>query len=218
MNNYVQEAKSNTLKAKEEMDRQSFAVQNLIYEQRHLELELEQCRDFKTLYDTIDVVSVNEFQDNASRVLVESAEQSAHQLMLNRLQFELSERQRLMVLFEEHDQRRKLKVEELKQQKERIDKIENQFDVIVKVSRSLQETVSASPEHPCTQVSAGQALIMNGKDDAESISAQRGSESPSMSPLKQPSLLEEADIEEYRKRRIHSPSHLRSSQDVDPDD
>ena len=39
--------KSDTVKCKEQMDRIYLDLQNLLYERRHLEHELEQCRNFQ---------------------------------------------------------------------------------------------------------------------------------------------------------------------------
>jgi hypothetical protein len=41
----TRQAKLQTAEAKERMDRRYLALQNLIYEKQHLELELAQCRD-----------------------------------------------------------------------------------------------------------------------------------------------------------------------------
>ena len=103
----ARQAQQSTADAKERMDRRFLALQNLIYEKQHLELELAQCRDLtcvfmmpfndiRTIYQNIPLVSIDEFMALAPEDL-RSPDLSEHQLMLNRLQFELDERKRFAI-------------------------------------------------------------------------------------------------------------------------
>lgn len=65
-------------------------VQNLLYERRHLEQEIERCRNFETSFDKVPLVSLDEY-----RKLNGGKEEDEHVLMLNRLKFELRTRQEL---------------------------------------------------------------------------------------------------------------------------
>lgn len=68
-------------------------VQNLLYERRHLEQEIERCRNFETSYDKVPLVSLEDYRQ--SRGSEEEKSIDEHTLMLNRLQFELSTRHEL---------------------------------------------------------------------------------------------------------------------------
>jgi THO complex subunit 5 len=104
-----------TADARHDMDQTHLRLQNLLYEKRHLEREIEKCRQFacvpfrhffgsplaytphlrSSVYQDIQMYSVEQFielsplEAHSDDVLAND-----HQLMLNRLGFELVERQR----------------------------------------------------------------------------------------------------------------------------
>ena len=103
-----------TADARHDMDQTHLRLQNLLYEKRHLEREIEKCRQFacvplssvpplashtvrsrSSVYQDIQMYSVEQFiglsppEAHSDDVLA-----NEHQLMLNRLGFELVERQR----------------------------------------------------------------------------------------------------------------------------
>ncbi|KAG8898492.1 hypothetical protein FRC00_002759 [Tulasnella sp. 408] len=65
-------------------------LQNLMYEKRHLEREIEKCRQFAFIYQDIPIHDLEEFQASASEELqTPDILADEHQLMLSRLRFEL---------------------------------------------------------------------------------------------------------------------------------
>ncbi|OJT03729.1 THO complex subunit 5 -like protein [Trametes pubescens] len=93
--------KQATADARHEMDQTYLGLQNLLYEKRHLEREIEKCRQFASIYQDIPFHALDEFKQIApEEARTDGVLADEHQLMLNRLSFELSERQRL-------DQKRK---------------------------------------------------------------------------------------------------------------
>ncbi|TDL29501.1 hypothetical protein BD410DRAFT_758385 [Rickenella mellea] len=102
--------KQATADARHEMDQTHLGLQNLLYEKRHLEREIDKCRQFASIYQDVPFHSLEEFEELAPvEARTEEVMRNEHQLMLNRLSFELAERQRL-----------DLKKKELLQQKEEL--------------------------------------------------------------------------------------------------
>ncbi|KAG8956705.1 hypothetical protein FRC04_000183 [Tulasnella sp. 424] len=65
-------------------------LQNLMYERRHLEREIEKCRQFAFIYQDIPIHSLEEFEASAPEELQSpDIMEDEHQLMLSRLRFEL---------------------------------------------------------------------------------------------------------------------------------
>lgn len=131
-----------TTEARQDMDQTHLSLQNLLYEKRHLEREIEKCRQFASIYQDVPLHSLEEFQQIAPpEARTEDVLDNPHQLMLNRLSFELAERQRL-------DLKRKelvlLKEELLKQSKIKsamVDSVKSQIDVLMKTATETQKRV-----------------------------------------------------------------------------
>ncbi|KAI6151909.1 Fms-interacting protein-domain-containing protein [Pisolithus tinctorius] len=134
--------KQATTEARQEMDQTHLGLQNLLYEKRHLEREIEKCRQFASIYQDVPLHSLEEFQQMAPpEARTEDVLDNPHQLMLNRLSFELAERQRL-------DLKRKelvlIKEELLKQSKVKsatVDSVKSQIDALMKTATEIQKRV-----------------------------------------------------------------------------
>ncbi|KIY49226.1 hypothetical protein FISHEDRAFT_72570 [Fistulina hepatica ATCC 64428] len=98
--------KEESAQARAEMDAAHLGLQNLLYEKRHLEREIEKCRQFITVYQDVPLYDMEEFVRLApEEARTETVLQDEHQLMLNRLSFELAERQRQEFFHATLDQR-----------------------------------------------------------------------------------------------------------------
>ncbi|KAJ8086634.1 hypothetical protein AAF712_001980 [Marasmius tenuissimus] len=134
--------KDATAVARQEMDHSYLGLQNLLYEKRHLEREIEKCRQFASVYQDVPLHPLEDFKQLApEEACNESVLANEHQLMLNRLSFELAERQRL-------DQKRKeliqAKEEMMKDSKAKAATMENvkaQIDTLVKTASEIQKKV-----------------------------------------------------------------------------
>ena len=134
-----------TADARHDMDQTHLRLQNLLYEKRHLEREIEKCRQFayvsifrplfgsssltpqiSSVYQDIQMYSIEQFIElSPSEAHSQDVLSDEHQLMLNRLGFELVERQRFnefssgtIGLTNVHCARLDRKVKELAQEKE----------------------------------------------------------------------------------------------------
>ncbi|KAG2367364.1 Fms-interacting protein-domain-containing protein, partial [Suillus spraguei] len=83
--------KQATTEARHDMDQTHLGLQNLLYEKRHLEREIDKCRQFASIYQDVPLYSLSEFKILAPpEARSDDVLQNAHQLMLNRLSFELA--------------------------------------------------------------------------------------------------------------------------------
>jgi len=135
-------SKQRTTDARNAMDQAQLGLQNLMYERRHLEREIEKCQQFASIYQDIPLHTVEEFMALApEEARSGDVLDDEHQLMLNRLSFELSERQRL-------DERRKVLLQDreqlLKQSKDYqvlIDGLGQQLDSLAKSSKEILKSM-----------------------------------------------------------------------------
>ncbi|KAF9978840.1 hypothetical protein BGZ73_000111 [Actinomortierella ambigua] len=112
-------------------------LQNLRYQRKYLLNEIARCHDFETYYQDVDLVPIEEFKATAPPSLSDVTDE--HQLMLNRLQFELDERKRFDL-----EKRKLLAIKTQlakanKAQKAHITKIEKQLEDYVAASAPIQE-------------------------------------------------------------------------------
>ncbi|KAG1755676.1 Fms-interacting protein-domain-containing protein [Suillus lakei] len=126
--------KQSTTEARHDMDQTHLGLQNLLYEKRHLEREIDKCRQFASIYQDFKTLAPPEARSD-------DVLQSVHQLMLNRLSFELVERQRL-------DQKRKeltaQKEELLKHSKLKlatVESVKTQIESLMKAAADIQKKV-----------------------------------------------------------------------------
>ncbi|KJA30261.1 hypothetical protein HYPSUDRAFT_175624 [Hypholoma sublateritium FD-334 SS-4] len=134
--------KEATAGARQEMDQSHLNLQNLLYEKRHLEREIEKCRQFASIYQDIPLYTLEEFK----RVAPEEARgedvlSDEHQLMLNRLSFELAERQRLDLKKKELLQQKEELLKESKTKSTTLDSVKVQIDLLMKTASDIQKKV-----------------------------------------------------------------------------
>ncbi|KAL0325587.1 UNVERIFIED_CONTAM: THO complex subunitB [Sesamum calycinum] len=83
--------KADTERAKAPVDLTTLQLHNLMYEKNHYVKAIKACKDFKTKYPDIELVPEEEFLRDAPADIKSSAlsTDSAHDLMLKRLNYEL---------------------------------------------------------------------------------------------------------------------------------
>ncbi|KAL0091074.1 Fms-interacting protein-domain-containing protein [Phycomyces blakesleeanus] len=122
-----------TAEAKTAMDARQIGLQNVMYEKRHLLEEIVKCRDFRSVYQDVDLIPLDEFnavappayrQDNSNQ----------HIEMINRLKFEHEARMR----------QEKLQVERVKlikdnrKAQEKLDRFDKLYDDLVQASIPME--------------------------------------------------------------------------------
>ena len=115
---------SNKLK---DMDTVYLNLQNLNYKLQHLQLEIQRLGQQETLYTEIEMHSVEEF----GRLNPAAVTDNDHQLMISRLEFELSERKRLL---QELENRKRDKENMKTKAKEKMDRLEHLIGLISKIA------------------------------------------------------------------------------------
>ena len=83
--------KAETERAKAPVDFTTLQLNNLMYEKSHYVKAIKACKDFKSKYSDSELVSEDEFFRDAPEDIRNSirSKDSAHNLMLQRLHFEL---------------------------------------------------------------------------------------------------------------------------------
>jgi len=87
----VRDQKSTAMEARQRVDRAHLGLQNLLYERAHLEREIRTCLEYQSEYQDVPLHDLDDF----SALRDDPLPDDDHELMLARLKFELSERQRL---------------------------------------------------------------------------------------------------------------------------
>ncbi|KAG6817420.1 hypothetical protein H0H87_009065 [Tephrocybe sp. NHM501043] len=149
--------KEATSEARQEMDQAHLGLQNLLYEKRHLEREIEKCRQFargttSSIYQDVPLYSLEEFTRLAPEAArTEDVLSDEHQLMLNRLSFELAERQRLDLKKKELAQRKEELLKESKTKASTMDSVKTQIDQLIKSATDTRKKIEVFvPSIPTT--------------------------------------------------------------------
>ncbi|KAJ6539363.1 Fms-interacting protein-domain-containing protein [Mycena capillaripes] len=141
-NTETRATKNQTAAARHDMDQSHLGLQNLLYEKRHLEREIEKCRQFASVYQDIPLYTLDEFKLLAPpEAHTEDVLSNEHQLLLNRLSFEFVERQRLDKMKKELLQQKEELLKESKAKLNTMDSIKTQIETLVKVAADVQKKV-----------------------------------------------------------------------------
>ncbi|KAI5893266.1 uncharacterized protein SCHCODRAFT_02621295 [Schizophyllum commune H4-8] len=135
-----QARRAQTAEARTEMDAAHLRLQNLLYEKRHLEREIDKCRQFASIYQDISLYPIDEFRRLAPP---EAHSDDPHQLMLNRLSFELVERQRLEMRRAELEKQKEKLLAESKAKADRMKDVKQEIEGLSKAAHAAQTKVAA---------------------------------------------------------------------------
>ncbi|RKP27338.1 Fms-interacting protein-domain-containing protein [Syncephalis pseudoplumigaleata] len=130
------DAKAHATTFRDDLEKQHLDLQNLLYEQTHLREEIRKCRERDYLYTDVEMYTLDEFMEKAPEEL-RASEADAHALMLNRLQFELQERERLKEQENELLKQRQTFLQENKKRGEELRLVDEQFEAFAKVSEAV---------------------------------------------------------------------------------
>ncbi|KAJ7771381.1 Fms-interacting protein-domain-containing protein [Mycena maculata] len=141
-NSATRATKNLTAAARHDMDQSHLGLQNLLYEKRHLEREIEKCRQFASVYQDIPLYTLDEFKVLAPpEASTDDVLSDEHQLLLNRLSFEFVERQRLDKMKKELIQQKEELLKESKAKLSTMDSVKTQIETLVKVASEVQKKV-----------------------------------------------------------------------------
>ncbi|KAJ1723313.1 THO complex subunit 5 [Coemansia erecta] len=135
---------------KQQTDDLALALENKRREISYLQKEIESTEKLETIYQHIEIVPLEEFQASAPEEYKQDTD-SPHDVMLNRLRFEIDQRDMLM----EERAQAKAKRDELRQAKRRridkLEKIDSQLQKYIKLMVPLTRSIGAIDNKPYEQ-------------------------------------------------------------------
>ncbi|KAL5714148.1 hypothetical protein ACHQM5_016149 [Ranunculus cassubicifolius] len=133
--------KSETERAKAPVDFTTLQLHNLLYEKNHYVKAIKACTDFKSKFPDIDLVPEEEFFSSAPKEIKETvvSKDSAHDLMLKRLNFELYQRKELCKNHEKLDLRKNGLLEKISNRKKFLSSLPSHLKTIRKASLPVQQ-------------------------------------------------------------------------------
>lgn len=134
-------AKAETERAKTPVDFTTLQLHNLMYEKNHYVKAIKACKDFKSKYPDIELVPEEEFFRDAHEDIKGTvmSNDSAHNLMLKRLNFELFQRKELCKLHEKLEQRKKGLLETIANRKKFLSSLPSHLKSLKKASLPVQQ-------------------------------------------------------------------------------
>ncbi|XP_028783942.1 THO complex subunit 5A [Neltuma alba] len=132
--------KMETERAKAPVDFTSLQLHNLMYEKSHYLKAIKACKDFKTKYPDIELVPEEEFFRDAPEDIKESllSNDSGHNLMLKRLNFELFQRKELCKLHEKLELQKRSLSETIANRKKFLSSLPSHLKSLKKTSLPVQ--------------------------------------------------------------------------------
>lgn len=160
-NDDVRRGKRKVADARANVDVESLALQNLKYQQRHLQDEIRTCRDFRSVYQDIPLTSLQDFKARApAEDTTDDVCNDPHRLQLARLRFELTERKRLEAERADVQAQRASLLRENNAKKQRLEGLESDLKVLL--DRSVPATRRRFQE--AREADAQAAAAASGKD------------------------------------------------------
>ncbi|KAJ4966665.1 hypothetical protein NE237_018514 [Protea cynaroides] len=132
--------KAETEHAKPPVDFTTLQLHNLLYEKNHYLKAIKACKDFKSKHPDIELVPEEEFFSSAPEEIKETvmSNDSSHNLMLKRLNFELLQRKELCKLHEKLEQHKKSLLETIANRKKFLSSLPSHLKSLKKASLPVQ--------------------------------------------------------------------------------
>lgn len=134
-------AKENTNEVKSKVDGLHLELQNLLYEVMHMKKEIQQCMNFSSKDEDIDLLDVEKFYTEASKEISkpEITKTDSHQQMLARLDFELKRRKDLAIQKNKFLEEKKFAEAEINKKSDYLTNLKPRLDQIIKATMPVQE-------------------------------------------------------------------------------
>ncbi|XP_023728481.1 THO complex subunit 5A [Lactuca sativa] len=237
--------KSETEHAKAPVDFTTLQLHNLMYEKNHYVKAIKACKDFKSKYPDIELVPEEEFFRDAPEDIKNSVQSndSAHDLMLKRLNFELFQRKELSKLHEKLEEQKKVLQDTIANRKKFLSSLPSHLKSLKKASlpvqnqlgilhtKKLKQHQSAELLPPPLYVIYSQLLahkeafgesidleIMGSMKDAHTFARQQANKDNGISPSIENSKIEDdvVDEEDDGQRRRKRPKKIQVKDSLDP--
>lgn len=152
--------KAETERAKAPVDSTTLQLHNLMYEKSHYLKAIKACKDFKSKYPDIQLVTEAEFFSQAPEEFKGTAvsNDTAHNLMLKRLNYELFQRKELCKLRELLEQKKKSLLETIANRKKFLSSLPSHLKALKKASLPAQNQLGLLHTKKQKQLHAAELL------------------------------------------------------------
>ena len=131
------EAKGRLAEAKAALEKLYLSHSNLQYELQHLEREIFKCESQDTIFQSIDICSIDDFISNAPEEL--KMDDLPHQIMLSRMEFELRERKCMIGIVDEIKTEKNTLISTMSKKQTELDELDKELSAILSGTFKLQE-------------------------------------------------------------------------------
>uniref|UniRef100_A0A8C4HU85 THO complex subunit 5 homolog n=1 Tax=Dicentrarchus labrax TaxID=13489 RepID=A0A8C4HU85_DICLA len=140
----LKRSRDQTHEAKQKVDVLHLQLQNLLYEVMHLQKEISKCLEFKSKHEEIDLVSEEEFHQEAPSEISRPhlTKNDPHQLTLARLDWELEQRKRLAEKYKESQATKEKIQKSIEVKKEHLTSLQPGLNAIMQASLPVQQYLS----------------------------------------------------------------------------
>ncbi|XP_063043325.1 THO complex subunit 5 homolog [Engraulis encrasicolus] len=156
----LKKSRDQTQDAKQRVDVLHLQLQNLLYEVMHLQKEISKCLEFKSQHEEIDLVSTEEFFNDAPDEISrpQLTKDDPHQLTLSRLDWELEQRKRLAEQYKTSLSSKEKILKGIEVKKEYLGSLRPGLQSIMQASLPLQEYLSMPFEQVAKQAEVARHL------------------------------------------------------------
>ncbi|KAG6114380.1 hypothetical protein E4U31_004940 [Claviceps sp. LM219 group G6] len=137
----ARETKTQTAEARQEVDRLHLQLQNLYYEQRHLQGEIVACESYDHTYKQLPLISVDEFLAQHP----DHAEDDENELMMARIEHEHAEREALEQQRQELLKRKQKLIAENKRRKDDLANLDHDLEKFIDAAKPILELFEKAP-------------------------------------------------------------------------
>ncbi|KAI1101110.1 Fms-interacting protein-domain-containing protein [Jackrogersella minutella] len=131
----ARKTKSQTSEARQEVDRLHLQLQNLYYEQRHLQGEILACESYDHTYQQLPLISLDDFL----ALKPEHASDDENTLMIARIEHERSEREALEQKRMELLKRKQKLIADNKKRKEDLANLDKELEKFIDAAKPIQK-------------------------------------------------------------------------------
>uniref|UniRef100_A0A665U316 THO complex 5 n=1 Tax=Echeneis naucrates TaxID=173247 RepID=A0A665U316_ECHNA len=156
----LKRGRDQTHEAKQKVDVLHLQLQNLLYEVMHLQKEISKCLEFKSKHEEIDLVTEEEFYQEAPQEISRPhlTKNDPHQLTLARLDWELEQRKRLAEKYKESQATKEKIQKSIEVKKEHLRSLQPGLHAIMQASLPVQEYLSMPIEQTQKQTEVARHL------------------------------------------------------------
>ncbi|KAH8179744.1 fms-interacting protein [Sarocladium implicatum] len=137
----ARETKATTAEARQEVDRLHLQLQNLYYEQRHLQGEIEACESYNHSYQQLPLIPVEDFLEQ----FPDRANDDENALMFARIEHERAEREDLEQQRQELLKRKQKLIADNKRRKDDLANLDKDLEKFIDAAKPIQALFEKAP-------------------------------------------------------------------------